>query len=218
MSLRLRFTPWLATLVVLSACGGTTDESVGANGATTQTRFGAEEFGLNFGQLADRAERVEQLIGDCMAAAGFEYVPLDFSTVRRAMTSDKTALGLNAAEFLNQYGYGISTQPDKPIVSLSRGDPNNRIYDDLPPVDQIAYTRALLGSNEEATLAYAIEAEDFSRTGGCTRSAAEHVFSPSELANAYLNPADALFERDARRTRPREPRGSSAARTHGRSS
>ena len=171
-------------------------ETAAARAAEGQ--FGTEEFGLTMRDLTSRAEQVETLITSCMAEAGFEYVPVDFTTIRDAMVSDKSAPGLSASEYLSQYGHGISTQPEKPIVEIGLGEQNRRILEGLAEPDQVAYRRTLWGDNEDATLAFGLESEDFSRTGGCTRSSIEQVFQPEEVAATYFNPADALILLDPR--------------------
>ena len=185
----------IATCAVLAlgaaSCGGSSSSARAAG-------LGAEEFGLDFAELAERAEQGEVLIGECMTAAGFEYVAVDFDTIREAMTSDKSAPGLSSSDFRVQFGFGISTQPDKPIVELGRGVDNVAIFDSLPEADQTAYLRTLYGDHTDATWAYGLEAEDLSRTGGCTREAAEVLFTPTELTVTYFNPADALIEDDER--------------------
>lgn len=161
-------------------------------------QYGGEEFGLTMRDLTSRAEEVESLVSACMAEAGFEYVPVDFTTIRQAMVSDKSAPGLSGSQYLSQYGHGISTQPDKPIVEIGLGEQNRRILDGMSETDRVAYRRTLWGENEDATFAFGLESEDFSRTGGCTRSAIEQVFAPEELAATYFNPADALVLLDSR--------------------
>ncbi len=161
-------------------------------------QFGTEEFGLTMGELTARAEEVESLMSECMAGAGFEYVPVDFTTIREAMTSDKTAPGMSSSEYLREYGHGITTQEDKPIVEIGLGDQNRRILEGLSEPDKVAYRRTLWGENDDATFAFGLESEDFSRTGGCTRTAIEQVFDPAELAATYFNPADALILLDPR--------------------
>ena len=187
---------WL--LLALAACGGINRSSGPAASGNQAGPLGSEEFGLSFEQLVSRVEAVEASIGECMAAAGFEYVPVDFATIRRAMTSDKSAPGLSQAKFYQQYGYGITTQFDKPIVRLGLGEDNRRIRESLPEADRVAYDRTLLGEDHEAVFAYALEAEDFSRTGGCTRHAVEQEFSPEEVAQTYFSPVDAAVLEDAR--------------------
>ncbi len=74
----------------------------------------------------------------------------------------------------------------------------SQIYEALSPEEQAAYDHTLVGENRDATFAQSLEAEDFSRTGGCTRTAVEQVFSPEELTQAYINPADVAIEQDPR--------------------
>jgi len=192
---------WLSTVCLIftvAACGGTDGSSAPATTSGADAPLGSEEFGLTFEELVARVEGVEALIGQCMADAGFEYISLDFATIRTAMTSDKSAPGLSEAEFLTQYGYGITTQFPKPIVALGLGEDNRRIREALSEADQIAYDRTLLGEDHEAVFAYALEAEDFSRTGGCTRRAVEQQFTPEEVSQTYFNPRDSLILQDPR--------------------
>lgn len=183
--------------VCLAACGGLGSAAPTASG-NPAGQLGTEEFGLSMEELVSRVEAVEASIGECMSAAGFEYIPVDFATIRSAMTSDKSAPGLSQAEFYQQFGYGISTQFDKPIVTLALGEDNQRIRDSLSEGDRTAYDRTLLGENGEAVFAYALEQEDFSRTGGCTRQAVEEQFSEEEVSQTYFNPVDALILQDPR--------------------
>jgi hypothetical protein len=62
----------------------------------------------------------------------------------------------------------------------------------------VAYNLTLFGQNPDATFAVSLEAEDFSRTGGCTRTAVEQVFTQEQLSTTYVNPKDALIEQDPR--------------------
>jgi len=168
---------------------------------------GKEEFGMTKDKLVTNIEAVEALIGQCMTKAGFEYIAVDYSTVRRGMVADKSLPGMVESQFIQQYGYGISTLYSglAPQISdlstpakLGLGDQNVRIYQSLSPADQVAYSHTLFGEHPDATFAVALETEDFSRTGGCTRSAIEQVFSPEQFSATYLNPFDALVEQDPR--------------------
>ena len=185
------------------ACGGGSG-SANPNGADSSpsasgtARFGPEEFGLTLDELATRIEQVEGLIGQCMADAGFEYVPVDFERVKAGMDADKSAPGLSDEEFVAQYGYGITTQFDKPGREIGLGEQNVASYEALSPAEQAAYDHTLFGENRDATFALSVEAEDFSGTGGCTRQAVEQSFTPAELDANYLNPGDAVLEQDPR--------------------
>jgi hypothetical protein len=144
-----------------------------------------------------------------MNQAGFEYIPVDYLTVRKAMTSDKAAAGLTDEEYRASFGYGITTRLDvaeappqlagsDTVFQIGLGEQNVENFKKLSETDQDAYNYTLFGENTQATFAYTLEAEDFSETGGCTRAAIEQVFSAEELNASYYNPGDALIEQDSR--------------------
>jgi len=81
---------------------------------------------------------------------------------------------------------------------MGLGRQNVRIFKNLAPADQVAYSRALFGQNPNATFAVALDAENFSRCGGCTREAIEQVFDREHLKATYYNPTDALINKDPR--------------------
>jgi hypothetical protein len=169
--------------------------------------LGTEEFGLSKEGLVKSIEAVETLIAECMGEAGFEYIAVDYNTVRRGMVADKSLPGLSERQYINRYGFGISTlytglPPQLADVTtpakIGLGEQNVQIFNNLSAADQVAYNRTLFGDNTDATFAVGIETEDFSRTGGCTRAAIEQVFTPEQLSITYLNPKDALIEQDPR--------------------
>lgn len=170
---------------------------------------GSEEFGLTKEELVKKIEAVEEKIASCMTNAGFQYVPVDYVTVRKSMDADKRVSGLSDDEFRAQFGYGISTRLSTAILppqlkgadnaaTVGLGSENINLFKNLSPSDQAAYNRSLLGDNSDATFAVSLEAEDFSKTGGCTRSAIEQVFTSNELIASYINPGDALIAQDKR--------------------
>lgn len=170
---------------------------------------GSEEFGLTKSELVQKIEATEATIATCMQKTGFQYVPVDYLTVRKSMDADKKAAGLTDEEFRQQFGYGISTRSlsanTPPQLSgadhaatIGFGKQNIDLFNSLSAADQAAYNRALLGESATATFAVSLETEDFSTTGGCTRAAVEQIFKPEELHPAYLNPGDALLAQDSR--------------------
>jgi len=168
---------------------------------------GTEEFGLSEEELVTSIEAVESLIAKCMSDAGFEYIAVDYNTVRKGMLADKSLPGVSDQDFVAQYGYGISTlytglapqiaDANTP-AKIGLGEQNIRIFNSLSPADQVAYSRTLFGEHTDATFAVSLEAEDFSRTGGCTRAAIEQVFTTDQLSVTYFNPKDALIDQDPR--------------------
>jgi hypothetical protein len=188
-------------LVFLTACGGS------RTSASAGPIPGKEEYGMTKEELFTAIENVEAEISKCMSAAGFEYVAADYNTVRRGMTSDKSLPGMTEGQFIDQYGYGISTLYTGLAPQLSElrtpaqiglGEQNVQIFMNLSPADQVAYSHSLFGEHPDATFAVALETEDFSRTGGCTRSAIEKFFTPEQMSSSFLNPFDALVDKDPR--------------------
>jgi hypothetical protein len=191
--------------------GGNTAAAAGTDGGSDQEisneQLGTEEFGLSKKELRAAAEKVEALISQCMRKQGFEYIAADYITVRRGMSADKNIPGMSEEEFVATHGFGLSTlyKGTPPQLSdgyspakVGLGQQNVEIYKNLSPADQDAYNRALLGENLDATFAVGIEIEDFSRCGGCTRTAIERVFQTEQLKPTYYNPKDALINRDPR--------------------
>ena len=193
---------WMGLLLVVALM------AVFSGSTIAQDRLpGTEEFGLSMAELVNSVEEIEGLISDCMNAAGFEYIAVDFNTIRRGMVSDKSLPGMSEREFMVEYGFGISTFYTGLAPQLSDlmrpaqiglGERNIEIFRNLPPTDQVAYNHTLFGDNPDINLAIALEIEDFSRTGGCTRTAIEQVFTEEEMSATYLNPLDALIEQDPR--------------------
>jgi hypothetical protein len=168
---------------------------------------GTEEFGMTRKELAENIEKVEALIAKCMREQGFEYVAADYRTVRSGMVSDKSLPGIDEEEFIEQYGYGIATlytgQPPQlndnySPARIGLGKQNVEIFKGLAPAAQVAYNRALLGENMGPTFAVALEAEDFSKCGGCTLKAIKQVFKPAQLESTYVNPLTDIVNKDPR--------------------
>ena len=201
----------LALVVLVAACDGgsapTATPSTSVPAASRASLPGTEEFGLSQEDLVRNIEAVESLIAKCMSDAGFEYIAVDYDTVRKGMLADKSLPGVSDEEFIAQFGYGISTlytglAPQHANATspakIGLGEQNIRIFNSLSPADQVAYGRTLFGEHPDATFAVSLEGEDFSRTGGCTRAAIEQVFTSEQLSATYSNPLDALIEQDPR--------------------
>ncbi len=179
----------------------------GTAGAQDPAGPGTQEFGLTPRQLVQSIEKIEVLISKCMREQGFQYVAVDYITVRKGMSADKNMPGLSEEEFIDRHGFGVATMYTGKPPQLSMGyspakvglgERNVQIYKNLSPADQVAYNRTLFGENTDATFAVGLETENFSRTGGCTRKAIEQVFAPEQLKATYYNPKDALINKDPR--------------------
>lgn len=206
----------MALIVLLVvACSGGTEQPAPTTLPTAQQKSavgnellpGTEEFGFSPKELVNTIEQVETRIAKCMSDAGFEYVAAGYSTVRKAMIADKSLPGVSNGQYIDRYGYGISTlysgrapqlaEANTP-AKLGLGPQNLAIFNQLSPAEQVAYNRTLFGENNDATFAVALEGEDLSRTGGCTRSAVSQVFAPEQLEATFYNPLDTRIEQDPR--------------------
>jgi hypothetical protein len=172
-----------------------------------EERPGQEEFGLTMKELVQSVERTEMLIAECMREQGFRYIAVDFATIRKGMNAIMSMPGMGEEEFIEKHGFGIATlytgKPPQLIEGYSPGkvglgEQNIAIFKNLSPEDQVAYNHALFGKNTHATLAVAIDTEDFSQCGGCTREAVAQVFEPEQLKVTYYNPKDRLIDQDPR--------------------
>jgi hypothetical protein len=178
---------------------------IGTAGAPDEV--GTKEFGLTEQELVQSIELVEKRIAACMRQQGFEYVPVDYTTIRQGMNLVETMAGMSEETFVAKYGYGISTFYTGLPPQLTTGhnpartglgQRNVELFRNLPAADQVAYVRALVGDNVEATFAVSLEEEDFSRCGGCTRIALEQTFTAEQLDASYYNPLNALVNEDPR--------------------
>lgn len=190
--------------ILLAACGGSAQSANQPTSADTASQSGNNgqsdnngqngqrgdaEFGLTEEEVARRVDAVESLIATCMNDAGFEYIPVDYATARMAMDSNSKPSGMNGDEFRAQFGYGITTQfaGAESQAVMGMGEQNIRIRNGLSTADLAAYNRALYGENPSATFVVSIDDENFSQTGGCTRTAVEQVFTPDELGPGFVN-------------------------------
>jgi hypothetical protein len=133
--------------------------------------------------------RVENEIGVCMKAQGFEYVPADPFAQQQALTGKAR---LSDEDFIKEFGYGISTLFGR---GNPQADPNERIRAGLGAADRAAYDRALGGDNPGATFSEAIDSGDFSELGGCTKEATDKAFGGTALLTSLVGKLDELDER-----------------------
>lgn len=189
-----------AVSLVAAACGG--GSSSGANapgGEPTRERLpGTKEFGLTEEEYAAHIESVQALIAECMAEAGFEYIPADVETVALAQSAVRVEPGFTREEYKKRWGFGVTTRFDNVVKEIELGPQNLRIIASLSEADRLAYERTLYGEDPDATFAFTFDEEDFSSTGGCTRKAVEQVFTPEQLKGTFVNPKDVLVEEDPR--------------------
>jgi hypothetical protein len=173
----------LVSTVLLAACGGDDPQP-----ADTPVEL-EDQLGFSESGVAERQSRVEGRIQECMKAQGFDYVPVDPLAQRAALTGKAR---MSDEEFLDQFGYGISTLFGR---GGKQSDPNERLRRSLGTADRAAYERALWGDNPGLTFAEAIDNDAATELGGCTRRATDAVFGGATVLASLQGKFDELEER-----------------------
>jgi hypothetical protein len=168
--------------ILLAACGD--DEPPRQRVVELEDQLGFSESGV-----VERQTRVEGEIQACMKAQGFDYVPVDPLAQRAAQTGKAR---MTDEEFLEQFGYGISTLFGR---AQAQADPNDRIRKSLSPADRAAYDRTLWGESPGLTFSEAIDSDAASELGGCTKQATEKVFGGAAVLAKIQGKFDELEQR-----------------------
>ena len=174
----------IAAAFALAACGE--DEATEAEPPPVDIE---DQLGFDQAGIIARQSRVEAGIRDCMRDEGFEYVPVDPLAQRAAVLGSSR---LSDEEFLQQFGYGISTLWGR---ARAEADPNERIRLAMSPSERKVYDRFLWGENSGATFTEAVDSGNFEKLGGCTRKATEAVFGGAQVLTEIQGKLDALEER-----------------------
>jgi hypothetical protein len=184
-----------ALALTVSACAGASSQE-GRRSDEAQLP-GIKEFGLTEEEFSARVEKTQSLVAECMAAAGFEYIPVDVKTIEQAQLRMRKEPGYTRRTYKEKWGLGVTTRFDNPVRDTGMG-PNLQIFNSLSKVDRVAYSRTLWGEDPNADFVFTLDEEDFSSTGGCTRKAVSRVFTPAQLKGSYVNPKDVLVDSDPR--------------------
>jgi hypothetical protein len=136
--------------------------------------------------LQERLAEMERLVATCMADQGFEYTPVDYSEAELDLGASLD-LQPGSAEFAEQYGYGITTDPFT-SGETEIEDPNEAYVAAMSDAERDAYLTALYGAryadagatDEGETL------EDYDwEQAGCTGSAQHEVMASGIQDEAF---------------------------------
>jgi hypothetical protein len=192
-----RLTTALAVVALLAVSGCQSSAGSSASHGKAKQLPGIKEFGLTEVQFVQHIQKTQALIAQCMADAGFEYIPVDVKTVETAQARVRSEPGYTRRTYKEKWGLGVTTRFDHPVRDTGLG-PNLKIWKSLPESDQEAYSHTLWGDDPGADFVWSFDEEDFSSTGGCTRKAVAQVFTPAQLKGTYVNPKDVLVDSDPR--------------------
>jgi len=156
------------------------------------------------GDVTAAVVRVEQLIAQCMADAGFAYTPVDQpDAVAAPLTEPDPANGTR--EYAELYGYGVTADPAaaaEPAPAETWIDPNAAYVQAMPPAEQQEYWAALQG---EAAGADDGEWQYDWRAAGCQGWAQNEVYgTDDQLADEFTTLQAELA--DARLAAAADPR------------
>ncbi len=179
-------------LAGLAGCGGDKADAAKDGEPSLEEQIGLDEDGIRLKQAS-----AENLIRDCMKGQGFDYVPQDPTAQEAALLGGQT---MSKEDFEKQYGYGITTLYE-PRRKLAVDGPNEAYRNALSEPDRKAYEKALHGDDPSATFFDALDTGDFSRLGGCLKTATDQVFGGAdvlETLSAKLDELDEKMRADAR--------------------
>lgn len=128
-------------------------------------------------QWAEQERAVQAAIAECMAAEGFEYIPVDMSS-STGFSSDWPGSDLTPREYAEQYGYGISTTYEEnlnsvPVPEDMPEDPNMEIIEAMSPGEQEAYYTALYGASPDVDPTAEEQEVEYEGPQGCYGEAYE---------------------------------------------
>jgi len=157
------------------------------------------------GDVTAAVVRVEQLIAQCMADAGFAYTPVDQpDAVAAPLTEPDPANGTR--EYAELYGYGVTADPAaaaEPAPAEAWIDPNAAYVQAMPPAEQQEYWAALQG--DRAAGADDGEWQYDWRAAGCQGWAQNEVYgTDDQLADEFTTLQAELA--DARLAAAADPR------------
>lgn len=200
----------LSALLLLAACGdGGSDES--SELSPEDSPIG-RALGMDLTdseamqeQFAEQERLAQEKVVQCMADAGFEYIPDDQSSTFVDPTAELR--NLSAREFAEQYGWGAATLMDAyDSFGSNYVDPNQEYVESLSPETQSAYYETLYGSGPEfegdpetMTEEEMQAAFDSYEPTGCQEIAFQEVFEEGDSAFGIFDEIgeqyNELFER-----------------------
>ncbi|MCL1899851.1 MAG: hypothetical protein FWG11_04965 [Promicromonosporaceae bacterium] len=174
--LRIGAAALAASALLLAACGGDSSDSGAGSGDWVPgplDEFQARIWGFSF-DAADRegqeeaqarmdaeSRMVENLVAECMAEYGFNYIPNESTSNRVHIMDEDDSGGVQwgTLEFAEEFGFAISTDPWRdsgddldgmmPEIENEWFDPNQEQVDAMSDSERDAWWEALWGPPQE---------------------------------------------------------------------
>lgn len=136
--------------------------------------------------IQERLAEMERQVAACMAEEGFDYTPVDYSEVEFDLGATLD-LQPGSAEFAEQYGYGITTDPFT-SGETEVTDPNEAYVAAMSDAERNAYLTALYGAGyaETGTGEEGEALDDYDwEQAGCTGRAQHEVMASGIQDEAF---------------------------------
>jgi hypothetical protein len=194
----------VALTLILAACGGGGDEPAADLNDPTQGPL-AKLLGFDVSPADQRAKELEvqQVLVECMKAEGWEYQPVDYSSMGGGFSEEYEEQISDPEAYGEKYGYGVvrgyELQPDFDGGDFE--DPNADYMNSLSMAEQQEYNAALYGEQSfvESDAIDSEEPAEFVMPSleeqGCYGTAQLEVYGESPLNDPDMQERlDELFE------------------------
>ena len=189
------------TMLAVVACGGGgtgTDSTTGESGSDGETLadffgYGTEDPEAQEAQYREQEARIQESIRQCMAEAGFEYLPVMPPEGAFAVGGD-----WDEEEYVKTHGFGITTWYGNEELDQAMAeewvDPNQETLEAMSESEATAWNEALYGTPEEQ------EASQIERTDPETGEVfpAEGPYQRPQTVRALYQAASALEKLEIR--------------------
>jgi hypothetical protein len=188
-----------ALVLTLTACGGGGDKG-DQSGSGDDEKLGAldqfwQDKTANFDEEESNAQmmEVEEKTAQCMSEQGFEYTPVDYSSMDGGMVAaadgdEGDGPQYGTLEFAKEFGYGVTTNPwaeEQPPTGAEDQqewvDPNQDYVNAMSETEQTAYYAALYGEQPELTEEQMETYEWSWENSGCSGWAQHEVYGDAMM-------------------------------------
>ena len=180
-----------ALVLSLAACGGA--KGPGSASETPEPGPLDAYFEKMYGSYSQedgdaQQVRVEEILAECMSEQGFEYIPVDYSSMSGAsFEPEDLEFEWGTKEFAAEYGYGATTDPwgnqsgeggEEPADDDAEEfvDPNQDYVNAMSETEQQAYYAAMYGEQSFDETDPEAEVEYDWETAGCQGRAQHEVY------------------------------------------
>ncbi|WP_147458785.1 hypothetical protein [Micromonospora sp. BL4] len=133
--------------VLVSGCSGPEDPGAAESASVERVMEQVLERGdATRDEVVAHWDKVNAALAECMKAEGYEYLPY----IDQAAVDRRVALGLSREQFVQRYGYGLTTLIDYLPQGTARVDPNREKLRAMPADQAGGWKRRLMVCQRDA--------------------------------------------------------------------